>query len=255
MDDFRHLRILTIVYAGILFLGCLCTFSSPNQWIFPVATLGTAAACIQLSAMWAVLGPYSYWRRTVYALFALFIFGAASVAGMFLGRSTRPIGSDALFEITVFLFTLAWGVWVAAQLPFWICRFLFGWHIGWWRRDEFAPPISISNLMTYTAMIAAALGIYQIVLNVVFEIAPEERTVTLMVGIVGTLGWTLAIFLFFTLPAIYWILYPRDSNFGCGMYATLIVGATIVISVLLILLAGGRFARYITTSRSPSLQI
>ena len=222
MAEYRHLRILTLAYAGFIFLGCLVAFGSNQALIIMIGTLGLVAATIQLSAMWAVLGPGQYLRRMGHSLLALGICGLAGAAGLMLSVIANANVFNTIEQATftvLFLCVAGFGVWVAAQLPFWICRFSLGWHIGLWRPDEVAQPVTISNLMIYTAMIAAAIALYQFFVRLSVNNAIPDEQLFVTTAVVSTSLTILIFFLIFTVPAVVWILFPRESKKGGGFYA------------------------------------
>ena len=148
---------MAIAYGGMLFISSALTVAGPDAIIFALVGGGIAFASILLSAAWAVLGTESYARRLFKSFMVLSLIGACGFYGLFVSlRATDRSFLDN--EFMHFALSLP-AVWVATQIPFWFMRILFGWRIAIDEGPVARHPLSISDVMLFTLVVAIAVAL------------------------------------------------------------------------------------------------
>ena len=216
----------------------LIALSDGGAWVFLFVVAGIVLATIQLTAVWAVLGPGTYWKRSVNSMGL----GAIVFVGVMLGILIGTIGKanlDDALTFTVTTLVCLPGVSLVAQVPNWICRQAFGWSIGLWRKETRTEPLTISDMMMLTAWVALAIGGVQLLMNLGDPLQGEESLAFLLFLVIpwSVLSW--AIWLLFTMPAMLLILRPApQEDIGCFQYIGVAVAAVVLVGAPLLLLTG-----------------
>ena len=129
---------------------------------FPLlqATVGCALAQGCLLAAWLAWGYQPFWQRLlrhwiVAAILYLVWVAGLWVAGQALGQPDQFRQLSMMVGLSVPLMS------IAAQLPLWIARQMFGWRLirGEENDDTRRAPLSIRDLMTATVVVALALAL------------------------------------------------------------------------------------------------
>ncbi len=233
---FRNSIFIASSYAVVLF-ACLFVvgLSEGRAALLMIPAVAIILATFELSAMWAVLGPGGFWRRSVAA------FGMASLVGVMglIGISATMVGEldfDAFLIGIVASLAVIPFLWLMFQLPFWCFRGLFGWYLGFWPGPTGRSPMTIRDMLAITGFIGVALA------GIRLSIFPtrgglEEADVFqgMAFSIIPLVIYSFATFLLFTMPALLLILRPEKQDEGCQWYAGLSV-------MILIVLLGGMLA-------------
>ena len=148
---YQHLAGISYFFCvSLFFAGVICT-TAPGA-------LGLAAiflAFMHLAAMWAVLGPGRYWQNCFWSLAACLLVGSSGLFGVAIGTG-MIVSITETFELVGFGPTF----WILAQVPYWICRLMFGWQIVS-NESTVHRPVSIKELMAFTALAALSLSMLQ----------------------------------------------------------------------------------------------
>lgn len=149
---------IVLAYAVVVFLGSLLIETS-----FGVALVYVYAVfypMIMLSGAWAVLGPGSYITRTLTSVSAvLAIFFAGMLAVILSTITTRPFFDMELsiFDLVLIIGCFGIPLIVAAQLPYWACRLVFGWQLVTETETPQPKRLDIKEMLGITAVLAIVL--------------------------------------------------------------------------------------------------
>ena len=191
---FRHLP-RAVCWLGVVMLISAIAISIP---LAAVMTFACICASLQLSAMWAVLGPGSYIKNSLWSLAACCVVGMATYLGYFAGSGRMLARADVLALI---LFPLVWSI---AQLPYWAARMFLGWRI---QTIDFKPTdkVAIKDIMIYMLLLSVSLTMLRFVnvteLNEV-NFASEEMDSILRNFLPPVVLILLGTFLLVVVPAI-----------------------------------------------------
>ncbi|MCH2183151.1 MAG: hypothetical protein MK108_14220 [Mariniblastus sp.] len=189
-----------------------------------VSMLGLTMGFLQLACLWLVFGPGSYPYRILWSVLACLAGMGGMLVTMILEGWNDPNGHRFLVELVMGVLLLFPFFFLVLQLPNAMVRFLFGWRLEW---GDAPPPerrLAISDLLTITALIAAAAASRS---WVKFDVRDGVNLEAVMgVGLFWVPAWIL-----FTLPMLYFLLTPwtKKSDLpgwkgvGLAMYVALLL--------------------------------
>jgi hypothetical protein len=204
------------------------------SWFF--ALVGCTLAQGNLLAAWLVWSEGPFFRRLLLhwgvagLLCWLWIAGLALVA--------RPNDMAMVGSIVVLAVPL---VSIAAQLPLWVARLVFGWRIV--RRESGMsilpePPLTIRGLMLATLLVAVAFALARLMPNIPRGQEAALGPPFLLAAFISTIAM---------LPAARLLLGMRRFGLALtwsGVYAALLIGLVWLVVELLIHFAPGALAPY-----------
>ena len=124
---------------------------------FPLlqATVGCTLAQGCLLAAWLAWGDQPFWQRLLRHWIVAAILYLVWVAGLALGQPNQFRQLSMMVGLSVPLMS------IAAQLPLWIARQMFGWRLirGEENDGTRRAPLSIRDLMTATVVVAVTLAL------------------------------------------------------------------------------------------------
>jgi len=225
-----HFVCLAISYLILIFLCFLTGTDGIAAIIFFFAGAATCFATIQLCAVWAALGPGIYWQRALGALAV----GAFVGIGAYLGMLFNGAFPDPLIGAGVFL-SIGPIVWLVAQLPFLMMRFLCHWKLS--SKPAFGQ-LTIPDIFGFLSVAAVCFASLQFT-----QLLPEidgPRSIFNLVGnmIGSTCAASLLIQLFISIPCLS-IIFGSDTS-GDGFARVFGIGICLAFGLffLLIILGG-----------------
>ena len=202
------------------------------SFIFACTAFAVCAATMQLSAMWAALGPGVYWQRSLLAL----LVGAVVAVGAYLGLLFTGAFPNPLAGIGVFL-CVGPVVWLLAQLPFFLVRYFCHWHLG-------ARPANgqfgITDIFGFLSVAAVCFACLQF--SVLLPDRADDANNFQMIGgsISSACVLSIVLQLCVALPSMSVLFTSESSHDGCarifGVGACLVLGG-----FFLMILLGGVF--------------
>ena len=227
---FRNVLFVVLTYAAVLFTCMFVTMLSRGQAaLLMVPGMAIIMTTFELSAMWAVLGPGSFWRRSIAAFGLALVVAIAGIVGTGLGVVAELSLDNFLVTVATSLSMIPF-LWLLAQMPFWVFRGLFGWHLAAWPGPVKRSPMTIRDMLAITALIGIALGGVRLsFFSVQGNVAESEMFLGTVYMIAPLAIYSLMLFLLFTMPAILLILRPEKSDECCQWFA----GVSFVIVIFL----------------------
>jgi hypothetical protein len=156
------LLIATSLASDFLMVLALAMIPALPIVYFPLlqATVGCTLAQGCLLAAWLAWGDRPFWQRLLRHWIVAAILFLVWVGGLALGQPNQFRQLSMMVGLSVPLMS------IAAQLPLWIARQLFGWRLihremkaGEQNDGTRHAPLSIRDLMTATVVVAAALAL------------------------------------------------------------------------------------------------
>lgn len=197
-------------YSAIFFVCMLMGRAAPALIVGGVVLVG---ATLELCAMFAALGPASYWRR---ATLALTLGGLVAIGGT-VGIALWAYEQSPFTEIILFSVPIALIYWCLAQLPCLLLRFVWMWRVG---RFPESHRMGIIDIFIFTTIVAIALGSAQGAAAIYPEENPLWQTLPMLViAVAGT-------HLLLTLPLTYILLgLGKEQSVGRAMgYVAVLAG-------------------------------
>lgn len=227
---FRNVLFVVVTYAVVLFTCMFITVISVGRGaLLMVPAMAIIMATFELSAMWAVLGPGAFWRRAIAAFGLALVVAIAGIVGTSLGFVAEFSFDDFLVAVVTSLSMIPF-LWLMAQMPFWVFRGLFGWHLATWPGPVKRSPMTIRDMLAITALIGISLaGIRLSFFAAQGNVAESEMFLGTAFMLVPLTIYSLMLFLLFTMPAMLLILRPEKYDEGCQWFA----GVAIVIVIFL----------------------
>lgn len=156
----RHLFFVTIGLAVAIFVAILPLSEGALALLLGPIALSVILSTLQLSAMWAVLGPGPTWQRYLLSFAACCVVGGSAVIslallGLFHGAPFFR-GDDVQRQ---FISIAGWCSihWLVAQIPFWVLR--VGFRFRFAGHPDYSPPgVTIADMFVLTAIAAASLS-------------------------------------------------------------------------------------------------
>jgi hypothetical protein len=124
------------------------------------ATLGCTLAQGCLLAAWLAWGNQPFWQRLLHHWIVAAFLYLVWVAGLWIALQTLAQGTQ-FRQISLMVGLSTPLISIAAQLPLWIARQLFGWRLIYGKENDGTrrAPLSIRDLMTATVLVALALAL------------------------------------------------------------------------------------------------
>jgi hypothetical protein len=201
---------------------------------FPLlqATVGCTLAQGCLLAAWAAWGDQPFWQRTLLHWIVAAILYLVWVAGLALGQPNQFRQLSMMVGLSVPLVS------IAAQLPLWIARQMFGWRLihrerrpGEENDGTRRAPLSIRDLMTATVVVAVALAVARLAPS------PDGKPIGMLWVIMFGAATTLSTMTLLPVSP----LLMRTPRFGRGvLFACLYAAFWIGLPWLIVLVAWGR---------------
>jgi hypothetical protein len=201
---------------------------------FPLlqATVGCTLAQGCLLAAWLAWGYQPFWQRALRHWIVAAILYLVWVAGLALGQPNQFRQLSMMVGLSVPLMS------IAAQLPLWIARQMFGWRLI---HDEMRPgeendgtrrvPLSIRDLMTATLVVAVALALARLAPS------PDGKPIGMLWAIMFGAATTVSTMTLLPVSP----LLMRTPRFGRGvLFACLYAGFWIGLPWLIVLVARNR---------------
>lgn len=187
-----------------------------EAWFLAIGGIGIAWSTIQLTAIWAAVGPGPYWHRTAASFVAGMVVAAGGAMGILLVAATGHL-FDMRFAIS-FLIAFGWMgpfLWLVGQLPLLPLRYGFGWTIG---RVDRSPSIAsrsrmtIGDMMLFTAICAVCFGGFQLARGLLSEPSIQFEDFVPLAGYLAAVCF--GSMLVFTIPALLLIIKSSERT-GC----------------------------------------
>ncbi len=192
---------------------------------------------IGLAALWCIWGPVRLAARLTLLAGVTAALNAIWLAGYFVatlmdGPGGHPsFDHDLLLGNAVFLLSLP-GVILAAAVPPWVLRLLFGFRLMHSSDDTAKSSrgsFSIGSVMAVTALIAAAMATTRMNLTINDTAPPSQQMLSFAVA----WAWAAGVGLVSLVPAVLMILWPRRWAVSCVLVSVYFLVAAVVIFFLL----------------------
>ena len=152
----------------VLFLFVLTNGSHGSEAgvIFILLSVAIGLATVFIAAAWAVLGPGSYLKRLFWTHLFTTVVGVGYFAGLIATMPDHAWDNGSwvvLTQLKLFLFGIA-PISLAAQLPFWFFRAIFGWQFTFGS----SPPtksFSLRDIFVFTFLAALSFAGPQLAAN------------------------------------------------------------------------------------------
>ena len=196
---------------------------------FPIlqAILGCTLAQGCLLAAWLAWGDQPFWQRLLRHWIVAAILYLVWVAGLALGQPNQLRQFSMMVGLSVPLMS------IAAQLPLWIVRQMFGWRLirGEENDGSRRAPLSIRDLMTATVVVALALALARLAPS------PDGKPIGMLWAIMFGAATTVSTMTLLLVSP----LLMRTPRFGRGvLFACLYAAFWIGLLWLIVLVAWGR---------------
>ncbi len=219
-NRYRHLAWLVLAFlvtwSGLFWISCfypLDVYAGGSIYIgvvLSVTQTGLVMSFLQLIGMWLVFGPGRYLVRILFSVLSSLIgLGVMWIATHLsnlddYNNSALFPAVNGLFMNLILLFPFYF---LLLQLPSALVRFIFGWQINWGDTPPPKRPLAISDLLTITTLIAAAVAS----LSWINFDAPDSfyGSSAFAVG----LFWV-SVLLLFVLPIVYFTMTPWSGTAG-----------------------------------------
>jgi len=146
----------SVIYSLTLFVVCVVCFRNSDTAPTFVVGAGLVLAAISLSAAWAVLASGSYLQRLLESFSWLAGVGIGGVFGLFMAGNIGFGDGEISVLITPMPLT-----WTAAQIPFWLLRFAFGWQLVNTKELKQRQTISIVDIIAFTTLVGVSFAALQ----------------------------------------------------------------------------------------------
>ena len=181
--------------------------------------LGITFSQVVLLAVWTALAPARLITRTLTGFIGATLLGMTLVACIY---RVAPGGPQAWL-----FFGIVLTIWLAIQVPLWIFRW-FGWRLSWPGEEVGSGSqrdlqFGIGQLMTWTALVAVALGIGRILMPDDLEF--QSRDARHLVSVFATLTVFSSLLAW---PVVWSTLAPRWWFFWIAASGCCIVFLTVV---------------------------
>jgi hypothetical protein len=157
-SPWKSLVYVVSAYAAVVFVTSLLI--EPTFGVAFIFAYAVFYPIVMLSGAWAVLGPGSYVARTLTSVGAvLVIFFAGMFAVLLTSLPRRPFFDMemSLWELLIVIGCFGIPLIVAAQVPYWLGRFIFGWQLIAESDTPKAKRLDIKEMLGITAVIAVVL--------------------------------------------------------------------------------------------------
>lgn len=235
----RHFPVIRLIVATVFvnFFLAIVVSRTINQGPIPVlliAMYGLVTAEWGLVSLWAVLGPQRFGPRWFASLLTLGEFAFAWTVGF--ATSTRFASEFRGLLALPLVFTVA-------QFPLWLLRLTTGWRIVRSGTEEETDTretrqFGVQDLLALTAAVALMLGLAR--LSVPSTPNAHIDAMSMMWGVVVSVGLVLAVVNTFLLPACVWTgLRVRELSTAVAGLAGYGLLLFLLIGVILALLSQG----------------
>ena len=196
---------------------------------FPLmqATVGCTLAQGCLLAAWLAWDYQPFWQRLLRHWIVAAILYLVWVAGLALGQPDQVRKLSMMVGLSVPLMS------IAAQLPLWIARQMFGWRLIRAEENDGTrrAPLSIRDLMTATVVVAVALALARLAPS------PDGKPIGMLWVIIFGAATTVSTMTLLPVSP----LLMRTPRFGRGvLFACLYAAFWIGLPSLIMLVAWGR---------------
>jgi hypothetical protein len=223
--------VIPFAFCDFLMVPILSAFKGPPTAILAAcgfAVVGCTLAQGTLLAAWLVwsVGPFP--RRL-----ALHWATAAALYGCwFVGAALSVRSNDDFIKITVPIALAVPVISMAAQLPLWVVRHSFGWHLvrpGGESDVTAVSPLTIRDLLLATLLVAVSFGLVRLAPG-----AQSDKEFWAVIGVAITVAMSISTIAM--LPAGAFLLRMRRFNVGLlfsGLYVGLFVTTLWLIVIIL----------------------
>ena len=208
----RPLVITTAIYCILVFACSAMVVTIQGAWFFTAAS-AVIFAQSQLTAIYAALGPESYWKRLAISQACLIVVFLSFVGGFFLGSGIQPISNDLPNAIAIVLLASSLG----SQATFGFLRIVGGWRVHKTNMPR-GNVYSIGDILVLMMFLAISLSI----LNAFAFRTEFDDTDNIPAFLLTTAGFVVGT-LVYGVPTLLSTFRLKESENGCVAQLIIVV--------------------------------